>query len=224
MLRNKAIWQDKDHWETIANQLLQRKTNETNKIGARGSYYSTIIETNEEDQQGQSPRGSLTSSQKKMKSEEENALKLTVIDEVNVNLLHFELDQLLAVDILLYVAQGLRLENSSYKTLEGISEKTRASELSKRLNSQAYYHDQKAKELGHLYALRLSLQFLDDQDLINVIQVNKSWRESLKKSAYKIILQSMQLTPEHTNKRMKLWKVLLEVVILRIIFSAQALG
>jgi len=217
LLRSKSIWQDKDNWETIANQSLQRKTTEATKLG---SYYSTIIETNEEDQQSQSPRGSLTSSQKKMKFEEENALKLTVIDEVNVNLLHFEIDQLLAVDILLYVARGLRLEKSSYKTLEGISEKTRAAELSKRLNSQAYYHEQKTKKLGHLYALRLSLQFLDEQDLVNLIQVNKSWRNSLKKSAYKNILQSMQIIPENLQKRMKLWNVLLEVVRPLILLSS----
>ena len=39
------------------------------------------------------------------KYEEINALKFIVIDEINANLLHFELDQILCVDILLFVAQ-----------------------------------------------------------------------------------------------------------------------
>ena len=99
------------------------------------------------------------------------------------------------------------------KTLEGIIEKTKASELSKKLNSQAYHHQQKAKKLGHMYALQLSLKFLDSKDLINLLQVNKAWNKSLKKTVYKNIVQGFEHTPENLKKRLELWKVLLGVVI-----------
>jgi len=212
VLRNKTIWENKDHWEIIATNLVQRKISDSQKVGSRGSYYSTIIESLEEDDQlCQSPNERLSIGSTKMKVEEENALKLTVVDEVNVNLLHFELDQLLAVDILLFVAQRLNLEQSSLTTLQGISEKTKSSEMSKRLNSPAHYHQQKAKKLGHMYALRLSLQFLGTKDKINLLQVNKAWNKSLKKTIYKSILQGYEYTPENLTKRLQLWKVLLQV-------------
>jgi len=99
-IENKSLWTSSDNWETLAKCLMERKINEGSRNRSRSSFINTeddFYKIFEPSYTWIIDKGSNT--------EESNALKLTVIDEINAHLLHFELDPLQSVDILLFVAE-----------------------------------------------------------------------------------------------------------------------
>ena len=109
----------------------------------------------------------------------------------------------------------MKVEKASLATLVEILEKARNAEILKKVNNKTLYRQSKAKKLGHMYAIRLSFDFLGPEDnLTDLLLVNRAWNRVLKKRVYEKLLSELGFDDTGLNKRLKAYKTLLEIVSL----------
>ena len=143
---------------------------------------------------------------------DEDSLKLTIVDEINIYLLHLELEQAACSKILLFVAKKLEVDHDSFRRLRAIFQKKKDRDTLKKLNNQRMARIRKFNKYGKVYGLVLCLDFLGDRDkLLNLTLVCRKWRNLLQKKIIKKLLsnptQDMSL-----QKRLYFWKRAIDYV------------
>lgn len=143
---------------------------------------------------------------------DEPSLKLSVVDEVNVYLLHLELDHRLCTKILMDVSKKVGIDHESRTMLSTILERKSNSEMCRSTKSASHAHTRRHNKLGRIHAIWLALDFLSyDDKLINILLVSKEWNNKLQRKVYQLALSSPdeKLT---IKKRITIWTSILKIV------------
>jgi hypothetical protein len=89
--------------------------------------------------------------------------------------------------------------------LSNILERKNNTEISRQLNSSSHLHTKKFQKMGKLLAISLAIEFLSPEDnLLNILLVNKAWRKALEKKVYRVALSATDEKLSQ-NKRLELW-------------------
>jgi hypothetical protein len=120
---------------------------------------------------------------------DESVIKLQVLDEINIFILHIDMDPNVASNILLSIANKLEIDEIALQNLKRLLEKKNNTSLRRKLQSRSHDHVKKHKKHGNLFAIRLAMDFLSPRDnLLSLLLVNKKWKRCLEDIVYKIAL------------------------------------
>lgn len=108
-MKGKISWEKVLNWEDLANYLLQRRRLEegqrvANQNNPPPRRHTEVLTESAITKSNTKVLSKPTTNDKKLEIDE-NSIKMTVVDEINVYLLHLELDQSLCLKILLHVAR-----------------------------------------------------------------------------------------------------------------------
>ena len=221
-IRSREIWKEPGFWDNLTYYLLhRRKLEEYNKAASQPQPLG--LSSNNESDKEEKGKSLMHGIKKRFEGLmdvgknpkiDEDSLKALIMDEINTYVARLRLDQTTRARVIVETAKRLNLDSASLESIKSELEKDQNGEYYKKANNRTETHKRKLERRGRVvYAVSLALDYLSsDDNLLNIMLVNREWKRKLSKKLYKLRLSE---TDEKITiqTRLHVWKSILKLVI-----------